>query len=87
MRYNLNFICVFNMIIIILDILLSAEHLTYLGNDEKLGPIAISLKREKLDENTSLVKNDTDVQGTQYQYRIIVRTSHVSTLIIEVSWE
>ena len=47
--------------------------------DDKFGPVAVSLKREKLDDQTSLVRSDADSsQGTQYQYRIIVRTSEVS---------
>ncbi|EDO42942.1 predicted protein, partial [Nematostella vectensis] len=54
-------------------------HLTYLGMDDRLGPVAVSLKREKLDENSSLIRNDTD-GGTQYQYRIICRTSELTTL-------
>ena len=52
------------------------EHLNYLGIDERFGPIALSLKREKLDDNTSLLKPG-ESEGNQYQYRIIVRTSEV----------
>lgn len=46
--------------------------------DEKFGPVALSLKREKLDESTSLL-NAGDMEGNQYQYRIIARTSEVGS--------
>lgn len=55
------------------------EHLNYLGMDERFGPMALSLKRERLDENTSLLKSG-ESEGNQYQYRIIVRTSELTTL-------
>lgn len=58
-------------------VLFLPEHLNYLGIDEKFGPVALSLKRERLDENTSLLRVG-DSEGNQYQYRIIVRTSEVN---------
>ncbi|XP_069764284.1 signal-induced proliferation-associated 1-like protein 3 isoform X2 [Narcine bancroftii] len=48
------------------------EHWNYFGVDEKLGPVAVSIKREKLD--------DSKEQGPQYIYRIIFRTSELITL-------
>ncbi|MEE6516611.1 hypothetical protein FKM82_026196 [Ascaphus truei] len=48
------------------------EHNNYFGVDEKLGPVAVSVKREKLEENKEF--------GPQYQYRIIFRTSELVTL-------
>ncbi|XP_077141662.1 signal-induced proliferation-associated 1-like protein 3 isoform X3 [Ranitomeya variabilis] len=48
------------------------EHCNYFGIDEKLGPVAVSLKRDKLDESKDY--------GPQYQYRIILRTSELVTL-------
>ena len=59
------------------SVLFLPEHLNYLGIDEKFGPVALSLKRERLDENSSLLKSG-DSEGNQYQYRIIVRTSEVN---------
>ncbi|XP_053330112.1 signal-induced proliferation-associated 1-like protein 3 [Spea bombifrons] len=50
----------------------SKEHCNYFGVDEKLGPVAVSLKREKVEENKE--------HGPQYQYRIIFRTSELVTL-------
>ncbi|CAJ0948935.1 unnamed protein product, partial [Ranitomeya imitator] len=47
-------------------------HCNYFGIDEKLGPVAVSLKRDKLDESKDY--------GPQYQYRIILRTSELVTL-------
>uniref|UniRef100_A0A672GBC3 Signal-induced proliferation-associated 1-like protein 1 n=1 Tax=Salarias fasciatus TaxID=181472 RepID=A0A672GBC3_SALFA len=48
------------------------EHWNYFGIDEALGPVAVSLRREKLDE-------DKD-HGQQYNYRLIFRTSELTTL-------
>lgn len=47
----------------------SPEHSNYFGVDEKLGPVAVSIKREKLEDHKD--------HGPQYQYRIIFRTSEV----------
>lgn len=47
----------------------TAEHSNYFGTDEKLGPVAVSIRREKLDDTKDL--------KDQYQYRIIARTSEV----------
>lgn len=58
------------------------EHLNYLGIDERFGPVALSLKREKLDESTSLMKSG-ESEGNQYQYRIIARTSEVKTQTVK----
>ncbi|MEQ2212931.1 hypothetical protein XENOCAPTIV_007023 [Xenoophorus captivus] len=48
------------------------EHWNYLGVDENLGPVAVSLRREKLEEHKE--------HGQQYNYRVIFRTSELSTL-------
>ncbi|XP_055752404.1 signal-induced proliferation-associated 1-like protein 3 isoform X2 [Salvelinus fontinalis] len=48
------------------------EHSNYFGTDEKLGPVAVSIRREKLDDTKDL--------KDQYQYRIIARTSELVTL-------
>ncbi|KAA0714866.1 Signal-induced proliferation-associated 1-like protein 3 [Triplophysa tibetana] len=48
------------------------EHWNYFGTDEKLGPVALSIRREKLDDTKDL--------KDQYQYRIIFRTSEMVTL-------
>lgn len=49
----------------------SSEHWNYLGVDETLGPVAVSIRREKLEDHKD--------HGQQYNYRIIFRTSGVST--------
>lgn len=46
------------------------EHWNYLGVDETLGPVAVSLRREKLDDHKE--------HGPQYNYRVIFRASEVS---------
>ncbi|KAM6973031.1 signal-induced proliferation-associated 1-like protein 3 [Aplochiton taeniatus] len=48
------------------------EHSNYFGTDDKLGPVAISIRREKLEDTKDL--------KDQYQYRLIVRTSELVTL-------
>lgn len=48
------------------------EHWNYFGTDENLGPVAISIRREKLED----VKDN----GPQYNYRMIFRTSELMTL-------
>uniref|UniRef100_A0A665W017 Signal-induced proliferation-associated 1-like protein 1 n=1 Tax=Echeneis naucrates TaxID=173247 RepID=A0A665W017_ECHNA len=48
------------------------EHWNYFGMDEALGPVAVSLRREKLEEDKE--------QGQQYNYRLIFRTSELTTL-------
>uniref|UniRef100_A0A8C7IGB7 Signal-induced proliferation-associated 1 like 1 n=1 Tax=Oncorhynchus kisutch TaxID=8019 RepID=A0A8C7IGB7_ONCKI len=48
------------------------EHWNYLGVDDTLGPVAVSLRREKLEEHKE--------HGQQYNYRVIFRTSELTTL-------
>lgn len=52
-----------------------SEHQNWFGTDDQLGPIAISIRREKVahaeNQNHSLI---------QYQYRLIIRTSELLTL-------
>ncbi|KAB1273058.1 Signal-induced proliferation-associated 1-like protein 3 [Camelus dromedarius] len=51
------------------DYFVGKEHANYFGVDEKLGPVAVSIKREKLEDHKD--------HGPQYQYRIIFRTHYV----------
>ncbi|XP_055144930.1 signal-induced proliferation-associated 1-like protein 1 isoform X5 [Symphalangus syndactylus] len=48
------------------------EHWNYFGADENLGPVAVSIRREKPDEMKE--------NGSPYNYRIIFRTSELMTL-------
>ncbi|XP_070684854.1 signal-induced proliferation-associated 1-like protein 3 isoform X2 [Pempheris klunzingeri] len=48
------------------------EHSNYFGTDDKLGAVAVSIRREKLEDTKDL--------KDQYQYRLIVRTSELVTL-------
>ncbi|KAI3353732.1 hypothetical protein L3Q82_004964 [Scortum barcoo] len=48
------------------------EHSNYFGADDKLGAVAVSIRREKLEDTKDL--------KDQYQYRLIVRTSELVTL-------
>lgn len=57
-----------------------ADHQNFFGNDDNLGPLAISIRREKVDaeERTNhLGKPDYGF----YQYRIICRTSEVGSCL------
>ncbi|KAM7059020.1 signal-induced proliferation-associated 1-like protein 3 isoform 3-T10 [Molossus nigricans] len=54
------------------DYFVGKEHANYFGVDEKLGPVAVSIKREKLEDHKD--------HGPQYQYRIIFRTRELVTL-------
>ncbi|KAF3692732.1 Signal-induced proliferation-associated 1-like protein 3 [Channa argus] len=48
------------------------EHSNYFGTDDKLGPVALSIRREKLEDTKDL--------KDQYLYRLIIRTSELVTL-------
>uniref|UniRef100_W5N3Q3 Signal-induced proliferation-associated 1 like 1 n=1 Tax=Lepisosteus oculatus TaxID=7918 RepID=W5N3Q3_LEPOC len=48
------------------------EHWNYFGVDESIGPVAVSLRREKLEDNKD--------HGQQYNFRVIFRTSELTTL-------
>ncbi|KAM4853852.1 signal-induced proliferation-associated 1-like protein 1 isoform 2-T4 [Thomomys bottae] len=48
------------------------EHWNYFGADENLGPVAVSIRREKSEEMKE--------NGSPYSYRIIFRTSELMTL-------
>ncbi|XP_076156477.1 signal-induced proliferation-associated 1-like protein 1 isoform X3 [Alosa pseudoharengus] len=48
------------------------DHWNYFGLDEALGPVALSVRREKLDDHKD--------HGPQYNYRVIFRTSELTTL-------
>ncbi|XP_057663503.1 signal-induced proliferation-associated 1-like protein 1 isoform X10 [Diorhabda carinulata] len=52
------------------------EHQNWFGMDEQLGPVVISIKREKV------VHPENQITTTliQYQYRLVVRTSELQTL-------
>ncbi|XP_049644871.1 signal-induced proliferation-associated 1-like protein 2 isoform X1 [Suncus etruscus] len=49
------------------------EHQNYFGIDENLGPVAVSIRREKVED----VK---EKEGSQFNYRVAFRTSELTTL-------
>lgn len=51
---------------------LQTDHQNWFGMDEQLGPVAVSIKREKLNVNNE--------NHPQYQYRLVIRTSELLTL-------
>ncbi|XP_036429497.1 signal-induced proliferation-associated 1-like protein 2 [Colossoma macropomum] len=49
------------------------DHQNYFGVDENLGPVAVSVRREKLEDGK-------EKDGSPYNYRIVFRTSQLTTL-------
>lgn len=49
------------------------EHQNYFGIDENLGPVAVSIRREK-------VEDPKEKEGSQFNYRVAFRTSELTTL-------
>lgn len=67
------------------DHFLGQEHQNWFGMDEQLGPVAVSVKREKIGSTASngSASNQSDgsnKEGSIYQFRMIVRTSELLTL-------
>lgn len=48
----------------------ATEHQNYFGIDESLGPVAVSIRREK-------VEDPKEKEGSQFNYRVVFRTSEV----------
>ena len=63
---------------------LNTEHQNFVGFHEGLGPIVISLKREKVNPDVihhfSHGQPSSERMSAKYQYRVILRTSEVSQL-------
>ncbi|XP_076830492.1 signal-induced proliferation-associated 1-like protein 2 isoform X2 [Brachyhypopomus gauderio] len=49
------------------------DHQNYFGVDENLGPVAVSVRREKLEDGK-------EKDGSPYNYRVVFRTSQLTTL-------
>ncbi|XP_075875097.1 signal-induced proliferation-associated 1-like protein 2 isoform X2 [Nelusetta ayraudi] len=49
------------------------EHQNYFGVDDNLGPVAVSVRRERLDDGK-------EKDGMQFNYRVTFRTSQLTTL-------
>ncbi|XP_064484680.1 signal-induced proliferation-associated 1-like protein 2 [Ornithodoros turicata] len=61
------------------------EHQNWFGIDEHLGPVAVSIRREKMDDaegssNSTSSSTNSLNQQSQYQYRLVVRTSELAVL-------
>ncbi|XP_064624047.1 signal-induced proliferation-associated 1-like protein 1 [Lineus longissimus] len=54
------------------------EHQNYFGNDENLGPVAISIYRGKVEDGDKAANKPGE--NLTFQYRIIIRTSELSTI-------
>lgn len=49
------------------------EHQNYFGVDDHLGPVAVSVRRERLDDGK-------EKDGMQFNYRVTFRTSQVNII-------
>ena len=59
---------------------LSTDHETWVGTDESLGPVAVSVRRDRLQEAPSPSDHREDRPTTGHTcYRVIVRCSEVSS--------
>lgn len=56
------------------------EHQNWFGLDENLGPVAISIKREKIDRSSAVSIDSNSSSNALYQYRLVIRTSELLTL-------
>ena len=62
----------------------SSDHHNFFGVDEKVGPVAVSLRREKVPDSLLdfyMVPSNLATSLPRHQYRIIVRTSQVRMCI------
>ena len=62
------------------------EHTNFFGIDDTYGPIAISLRRERMDEDTSSGTGTAGTLQSKHLYRIIVRTCQVSIKCMAGWW-
>ncbi len=71
---------VYDSVILFNLIHVHVDHQNFFGIDENIGPIAISLKRERIPDE---VVEFYGIMGSapKYQHRVIVRTSQVRTCI------
>lgn len=58
------------------------DHQNFFGIDENFGPVAISIRREKLEDRENKLGK---AEYGQYQHRIIFRTSAVSLRVININ--
>lgn len=65
-------------------ILTITEHQNWFGMDENLGPVAVSIRRERIERQSD--PNCASPLSTQpshtYHYRLLIRTSEVSYILI-----
>jgi hypothetical protein len=60
------------------------EHQNWFGMDDNLGPVAVSIRRERIERQSDT--NSASPLSTQpshaYHYRLLIRTSEVSCILI-----
>ena len=78
-------VCVTNSLTLFLHIY--TEHQNFFGIDENVGPVAISLRRERIPDEISDFY-DVNLTAPKYQHRVIMRTSQVIcyTICWHVCW-
>ncbi|XP_075225356.1 signal-induced proliferation-associated 1-like protein 2 [Lycorma delicatula] len=56
------------------------EHQNWFGMDENLGPVAVSLKRERMERPSTGDNNSNSSPTPMFRYRVLIRTSELMTL-------
>lgn len=57
-----------------------SDHQNWFGIDENLGPVAVSIKREKIDRSSAVSIDSNSSSNALHQYRLVIRTSELLTL-------
>jgi hypothetical protein len=62
----------------------AADHQNWFGMDENLGPVAVSIRRERIErQNDPNSTNSSSAPPSHtYQYRLLIRTSEVGHVIL-----
>ena len=72
-QYGFVYVCMF---VCVSTVVLCLEHSNFFGVDDTFGPIAISLRRERMDDDippVTMAAGSTETLQSKYLYRIIVR--------------
>ncbi|XP_072158783.1 signal-induced proliferation-associated 1-like protein 3 [Bemisia tabaci] len=56
------------------------DHQNWFGMDENLGPVAISIKRERVNRSNGENTNNATSPNHMFRYRLLIRTSELQTL-------
>lgn len=83
---DLAFVCLMltAVYLVTCTVLTITEHQNWFGMDENLGPVAVSIRRERIERQSD--PNSASPLSTQpshaYNYRLLIRTSEVSCYLL-----